>query len=131
MIMHLRGIPPLSAGFSALALICNKHKSIDAVVVLDRLKSKKPAGNKRRKSNKTSAGVAFRCMIATLAVLTSLFVFAAGFMTVDLRSGSIMKGQGGGYTLSLRKLDDKIVITLFGKCYEITVKDSRQESVKQ
>ena len=99
--------------------------------ILLKTQKQKSAGERRNKSNGTSAGIAFRWMIATLAVLASLFIFVAGFVTVDLRSGSIMKGQGGGYTLSVRRFDDRIVITFFGKCYEITVKDPQQDDVKQ
>ena len=104
---------------------------MDAVKILLQTKKQKSVGARRNKSNGTSAGVAFRWMIATLAVLASLFIFVAGFVTVDLRSGSIMKGEGGGYALSVRRFDDRIVITVFGKCYEITVKDPQQEDVKQ
>ena len=101
------------------------------VKILLKTQKQKSAGERRNKSNGTSAGIAFRWMIATLAILASLFIFVAGFVTVDMRSGSVMKGDGGGYTLSVRQQDDRIVITVFGKRYEITVKDSQPEDVKQ
>ena len=124
----------LKFGIFAASRIFNNKKRwqmMDAVKNLCKNEKQKSVGARRNKSNGTSAGITFRWMIATLAVLASLFVFAAGFMTVDLRSGSIMKGEGGGYALSVRRFDDRIVITVFGKCYEITVKDPRQENVKE
>ena len=47
---------------------------MDAVKNLRKNEKQKSVGTRWNKSNGTSAGIAFRWMIATLAVLASLFV---------------------------------------------------------